>query len=300
MDVILLLLWPKGRKAGGNMLSKRAAICVFVSASIAVTAFAQQPVESDPAQTGFVPRQHGPRIVAPGTRPPYYDAIRNVTVSYNTSWAGYAVTGDNFKSVQGSWIVAAVDCTKTPKTFSSEWVGIDGWTSLTVEQIGTDADCLGSTPYYYVWYEFYPLNTVVIKSVSIAPGDIFSASVTYEGNNEYLVAITNVTTGETFSDEVEFTGADGSGVPLRNSAEWIEEMDGAKLADFGVDSFGAVYTGSGMDLAMDAMVSGPIKAFGKAVQDSIASKTGSDTEITALPSKLASDGSSFTVTWRAE
>src|SRR5208282_1862477 len=49
--------------------------------------------------------------------------------------------------------VAPVDCTKTPNTDSSEWVGIDGWSSDTVEQTGTDADCNGKTPFYYVWYE---------------------------------------------------------------------------------------------------------------------------------------------------
>jgi hypothetical protein len=232
-------------ETGELMLSKCAAICGVLLVLSAVPALAQQPVGSDSAvgTAGFVPRQHGPRIVAPGTPPPVYDPIRNVTVSYNTIWAGYAVTGTDFTYVQGSWIVAAVDCTKTPKTDSSEWVGIDGWSSNTVEQIGTDADCLGDTPYYYVWYEFYPLNTIVITDVSIAAGDKFSASVTYEGSNEYLVAITNETTGQGFSKEVEFTGADGSGVPMRNSAEWIEEMDGAKLSDFDVDSFGALYTG---------------------------------------------------------
>jgi hypothetical protein len=230
-----------------------------------------------------------------------YDPIRNVTVSYSTNWAGYAVTGTDFTSVQGSWIVAAVDCTKTPNTDSSEWVGIDGWSSKTVEQIGTDADCLSDTPYYYVWYEFYPLNTIVITDVSIAAGDKFSASVTYESNNEYLVAITNETTGQSFSKEVEFKG-DGTGTPMRNSAEWIEEMDGSALSDFDVDSFGALYTGvsSGIDEATDSSISGPIADFGSAVQESISSKKGTDKNVTALPSALASDGASFTVTWKSK
>ncbi len=263
-----------------------------------------QPVASDSsAAAAFVARRHGPRIVAPGTRPPEYNPIQNVTTSYNTIWAGYAVTGSDFTYVQGSWVVAAVNCTTTPKSDSSEWVGIDGWSSLTVEQIGTDADCVGSTPSYYVWYEFYPLNTVVIKDVSIAAGDVFSASVTYEGNNEYLVAITNQTTGENFSKEVAFSGAGNSGMPLRNSAEWIEEMDGAKLSDFGVDSFGTLYSGVNgfSDLATDSSISGPIKNFGSVVQRSVSTRNGTDTsKATAVPSALAPDGESFTVTWKAQ
>lgn len=251
----------------------------------------------------ITPRQHRNRIVAPGTPAPVYDAIRNVTVSYNTIWAGYAVTGKSFTYVQGSWIVAAVDCTKTPNTDSSEWVGIDGWSSNTVEQVGTDADCNGKTPFYYVWYEFYPLNTIVISGVSIAAGDKFSASVTYDGNNEYTVSITNDTTAQTFSKEVEFKGADGSGVPPRNSAEWIEEMDGNELSDFGVDSFGERYTGvsDGTDSATDSTISGTIVDFGGAVQESISTKNGNKgSKDTAVPSALASDGASFTVTWKAE
>src|SRR5580700_1685847 len=251
----------------------------------------------------MVPRQHRPRVVAPGTPAPVYDPVRNVTVSYNTIWAGYAVTGTGFTYVQGSWIVTAVDCTKTPNTDSSEWVGIDGWSSNTVEQIGTDADCNGKTPSYYVWYEIYPLNTVVIRDVSIAAGDKFSASVTYEGSNKYLVAITNETTGQGFSKEVEFKGADGSRVPPRNSAEWIEEMDGNKLSDFGVDPFGTLFTGvsTGVDEATDSSISGTITDFGSAVQESISTQTGSSTgKDTAVPTALASDGASFKVAWKSE
>jgi hypothetical protein len=256
-----------------------------------------------PAAAAIVPRQHRPRIVAPGTPPPVYDPVRHVTVSYNTAWTGYAVTGTDFTQVQGSWTVSAVDCTETPNTYSSEWVGIDGWSSNTVEQTGTDADCIGETPYYYVWYEFYPLNTIVIKDVSIAPGDNFSASVVYDGDNEYTVSITNATTGQSFSKEVEFTGADGSGAPERNSAEWIEEMDGSKLADFGVDPFGEFYTGisNGTDAATDSSISGIITDFGSAVQESVSTKKGTKkSEVTAAPSALASDGASFTVTWKSE
>ncbi len=291
------------------MKSKSSAVSLL-SLTPVLLALATEPVlaqlqmpSTSPVTAPFFPRQHPRRIVAPGTPPPVYDATTDVTISYNTSWTGYAVTGSEFTQVQGSWTVSAVDCTATPNTFSSEWVGIDGWTSNTVEQIGTDADCNGEKPVYYVWYEFYPLNTIVIKDVSIAPGDNFSASVVYNGSNEYTVSITNDTTGENFSKEVEFTGADNSGVPLRNSAEWIEEMDGNKLADFGIDPFGEFYTGvsGGTDTATDRSVSGPITDFRTAVQESISTRTGEKgSKVTAAPSALASDGGSFKVTWKSE
>jgi peptidase A4-like protein len=292
------------QETGTPLMSKFQEICGILLALSTAPALAQMAV--GPGSAGiaaFVPRTHGPRIVAPGTRPPVYDPIRDVTVSYNTIWAGYAVTGTDFSYVQGSWIVTAVDCAKTPNTDSSEWVGIDGWSSNTVEQIGTDADCNGKTPFYWVWYEFYPLGSVVINDVSIAPGDKFSASVTYEGNNEYLVALRNETAGQGFSKEVEFKGAFGSGVPLRNSAEWIEEMDGNELSDFGVDSFGTLFTGisTGVDEATDSSISGTITDFGSAVQESISTKNGTNkSKDTAVPSALASDGASFKATWKSE
>jgi hypothetical protein len=257
---------------------------------------------SHPSTGEITPRRHGPRRVAPGTRPDEYDAVNHVTVSYNTIWIGYAVTGSEFTEVKGSWIVTAADCDKTPNSDSSEWVGIDGWNSNTVEQVGTDADCNGKNPSYYVWYEFYPKNTVVISDVSIAPGDKFSAEVTYDGDDEYTVSITNNTSGESFRKEVKFTGADGSGAPPRNSAEWIEEMDGNKLSDFGVVSFGEFYTNvsGGTDAAIDASNSGAIGDFGK-VYKSIATKNGSSgSKDLAVPSARASDGASFRVTWKSE
>jgi Peptidase A4 family len=266
-------------------------------------ALAQAPsATSSLTPDGRIPRQHPPRKVLPGTRPDVYDPINHVTISYNEAWAGYAVTGSNFTQVSGSWTVTAVDCSKTPKSDSSEWVGIDGWTSDTVEQTGTDADCVGSTPSYYVWYEFYPKNTVVISSVSIAPGDNFLASVVYHGGNEYTVSITNTTTNESFSKEVEFSGTKKA-TPKWNSAEWIMEQDGSELSDFGTDSFGQYYTDitGGNNTATDSSFSGVISGFGSAVQESITTKNGgSGSKETSVPSVLASDGEGYTVTWKAE
>lgn len=276
---------------------------IAVSAlTLALLSCTQIVAQSGPP-SGFTPRQHRPRFVAPGTPAPYWDPIHHVTVSYDTIWAGYAVTGSDFTYVQGSWIVSAVDCTKTPNTFSSEWVGIDGWSSDTVEQTGTDADCLGTNPYYYVWYEFFPFGTIVINNVSIAPGNHFSASVTYDGDNEYTVAITNDSTGESFSDEVEFNGGFGSGKPKRNSAEWIMEMDGNELSDFGVDYFGQFYTGisDGANDATDAAFSGVINDFGNDVQQAITTRNGNNKGTkTAVPTPLRPDGQSFNIAWKAE
>jgi hypothetical protein len=285
------------------MMKKLAFLCCLVSTLALLPAIAQVQADSQAASGNAVmgPRRNSlPRSMRPHEET--YDFSRHVTVSYNTGWAGYAVTGSDFTRVEGSWIVHAVNCTKTPNTFSSEWVGIDGWSSDTVEQIGTDADCIGKTPFYWVWYEFYPYGSVVIRDVSIAAGDEFAAAVNYDGDNNYTVTIKNKTTGQSFSKKVNFDGGDGSGPPQRNSAEWIMEMDGNKLSDFGVDPFGKKYTDYINDRATDSSVhNGVIDAFGSDVQESITTQNGQqNSPLTALPSDLASDGASFTVTWKSE
>jgi hypothetical protein len=225
--------------------------------------------------------------------------IDNITVSDSTNWSGYAVTGSSFTQAKGSWTVPTVNCTKTPNTYAAFWVGIDGWTSTTVEQTGTDSDCSGKTPSYYAWYEFYPKGSVLISSISVAPGNKMSAEVSYSGT-EFTITITNETTGKSFSKSSRVSGA------KRSSAEWIAEAPCCTnaggilpLADFGTVDLGDDYTGiSGTNDATDSSVSGPINDFGTGVQEAIMVSTSGVNE--AVPSALTSDGSSFTVTWDSE
>jgi hypothetical protein len=40
--------------------------------------------------------------------------------------------------------------------YSSAWVGIDGYSDNTVEQIGTEQDWIWGRAIYYSWFEMYP------------------------------------------------------------------------------------------------------------------------------------------------
>jgi hypothetical protein len=264
-----------------------------------VPALAQVPsgLVSQPTTSVVSPRQHAPRRVA-GFRPDR--VIDNVTVTDSTNWSGYAVTGTAFTSAKGSWTVPTVNCTKTPNTYAAFWVGIDGWTSSTVEQTGTDSDCDGSSPSYYAWYEFYPKGSVLISTVKVSPGNKMSAGVTYNGT-EFTITITNETTGKSFSKSSRVSGA------ARSSAEWIAEAPCCTnaggilpLADFGTVDLGDDFTGiSGTNDATDSSVTGPINSFGTTVNEAIM-VNGTSGADEAVPSSLTSDGSSFTVTWDSE
>jgi hypothetical protein len=71
-----------------------------------------------------------------------------VSHSTSTNWSGYAVTGGRYTSVSASWTQPAVNCSVTPTGWSSFWVGLDGDTSNTVEQTGTEADCSSGPALY--------------------------------------------------------------------------------------------------------------------------------------------------------
>ena len=172
------------------------------------------------------PTQHKPRIEH-GT-------------GYSTNWAGYAVTQNNVTDVKGSWIVPTVICQKGKSTYSASWVGIDGYNSNTVEQLGTDSDCSNGKPTYYGWYEFYPNPAYYAFSSSVKAGDVISAEVIYNGNDSFTLSMTDSRTTETFTK----TGI----IPntQRTSAEWIIEAPWMgkvlPLADFGMEQFGNDYT----------------------------------------------------------
>jgi hypothetical protein len=221
------------------------------------------------------------------------------------NWSGYAVLGaaDSVTDAKGSWTVPAVTCSESrhsSSAYSSFWVGIDGYSSSTVEQTGTDSDCSGGEPTYYAWYEFYPNPSFEVTSLTIKPGDTISAEVSYS-NGEFTATITDVTTGRSFSTSAQVPSAQ------RSSAEWIAEAPSSctrrscevlPLADFGTVDFGGDYTGvSSTCYATVSGVSAAIGSFGTNVSEiTMVTNSGADE---AIPSGFsAADGSSFTVTWK--
>ena len=167
--------------------------------------------------------------------------MHRITNSTSTNWSGYAVTGSRFTSVSASWTQPTAKCSGT--AYSSFWVGLDGDTSNTVEQTGTDADCSGSTPQYYAWYEMYPKFPVNLKG-TVRPGDHLSASVTTNGNGSFTLTISDSTQGWTNTTTQRLKRA------TLASAEVIAEAPSSSggvlpLANFGTVSFsGATANGA--------------------------------------------------------
>jgi len=266
---------------------RRHGIFGLLCALLAVTLNADTP-RSAQIPTGAVPHRH---------RPIRIHERRDGSVTAH-NWSGYAVTGapGSVTAARGSWVVPTIHGT-CPSTnqYASFWVGIDGFSSTTVEQIGTDSDCQNGNKTYYAWFEFYPHPAHLIKNVTISPGDIISAEVQYVGGNRFTVRLTDVTTGQSFSTTVTVPHAQ------RSSAEWIAEAPSSAggilpLTDFGTASFG--FDSTDVSGTCDATVGGTtaaIKSFGNAVQ-TITMVTSSGA-VKAQPSGLSSDGTSFVDQW---
>jgi hypothetical protein len=216
------------------------------------------------------------------------------------NWSGYAVTGavGSVTAAKGSWKVPAVTCAAGETSYSSFWAGIDGYSSSTVEQTGTDSDCQSGTPTYYAWFEFYPHPLFIINSLPISPGDHISAEVSYStSTHQFTATIQDVTTGQTFSTTTKVNRAQ------RSSAEWIAEAPSSAggilpLADFGTAYYGDDYTTvASTNDATVGKATGPIGSFGRNVQ-TITMVSIDGTTIKAAPSSpLSPDGSSFFDTW---
>jgi hypothetical protein len=206
----------------------------------------------------------------------------NHKINHSTSsnWAGYDVTGGVYTSVSATWTQPAVNCSVTPTGWSSFWVGLDGDTSSTVEQTGTEADCSNGHPVYSGWYEMYPKFPADYAN-PVAAGDRMSASVTTDGSGSFVLTLTDSTRGWTQRTTARLKHAKLA------SAEVIAEAPSSSggvlpLADFGTVGFGA------------ATVNGSTLTGSTPGLDPITMASGGT--VKAQPSSMGSG--SFTVIWK--
>jgi hypothetical protein len=152
--------------------------------------------------------------------------IRN-SYGLSLNWSGYAVSTPDVTSVTGTFTVPEVGPPGSigglPPNVGA-WVGIDGYTSGTVEQtgIGGSWDDATGTATYYAWWEMFPRNSATIKTLKISAGDSITASVTYNGGGSFTLSITDNTTGQSFTKTAS-APAGGPNVAQRSSAEWVVE-----------------------------------------------------------------------------
>jgi len=172
---------------------------------------------------------HHPRVSASRPAGP-----ASATGWASTNWSGYALTGSNFTSITGSWVVPSVSASRKA-TYSSDWIGIDGFNDSNLIQTGTESDYFNGSAHYGAWWEILPASETVITTMTVQPGDVMTADIHRVSGTSWSITINDTTSGATFSINQTYNGQ-------LTSAEWIEEAPSvggriAPLANYGQATF---------------------------------------------------------------
>lgn len=158
---------------------------------------------------------------------------RSANAAASQNWSGYAARGKSYKKISASWVEPTAHCTAS-RTFSSFWVGLDGYNSNTVEQTGTEVDCISGHARYFGWYEMYPAFPVNFSN-TVRPGDHFTGSVTFTGSGHYTMVLKDATRGWSHTVHKTRTGAHHS------SAEVIAEAPSSTTGILPLTNFGTAH-----------------------------------------------------------
>jgi hypothetical protein len=232
-----------------------------------------------------------------------YSGTARAASDVSTNWSGFAVSGNTFSAVSGSWVQHASTCT-AGTTSAAFWVGLGGnsGASSGLEQIGTSSDCSAAgTPSYSAWYELVPAGSVPIK-LKISAGNKLWASVKVNGT-KVTVQVKNLTRKTSFTKILTMAAPDVS------SAEWIAEAPSVcdafgrcrtvALTNFGTVNFTkslATAGGHTGTISDPLWTPSSIELQSTADFGPFASATSS---AQAVPTGLSPDGSAFSVGYSA-
>jgi len=236
--------------------------------------------------------EHNSHPLIPG---PQSDTRLPSNQATSTNWGGYVAVSkltkpakNSVTAVFGSWIVPVV-VPANNDTYSAFWIGIDGYTSPTVEQIGTAHDFVGGAARHYAWFEMYPGPSYLIGGFPLNPGDVISASVKYAGNNIFTLALYNNTQKVSTTIPSSYTR---STTAQRSCAEWVVEAPWwngiLPLTDFI----------TGYLWGCMATINGVTGSINNPKWQNLAVTMVTNTNAPkAIPSALLQDNGSFFVTW---
>ena len=159
------------------------------------------------------------------------------------NWAGYVHTHASHVA-SANWTVASV---WGPTGYAASWVGLDGWSSQTVEQTGIDSAVFYGQQIDTAWVELYPAGQQFIvyaatgSEVPVYPGDRMGSSVTAIGGGYYAIRLTDYTRGWHFAGNVyDRAGRNASAEAIMEAPESAATGNILPLADFGSVSFTGV------------------------------------------------------------
>jgi hypothetical protein len=236
----------------------------------------QQPATSPSAQAT-------PGVVVQPT--PQASPVPAMPAGQNTShnWSGYAATSGTFTSVAGTWIVPPAGINSAAGV-GATWVGIGGVSTHDLIQAGTqDVAAGGGQAEFQTWIEMLPQASQQVP-VAVVPGDSVTVSIDEQGTGTgvWQISINNNTSGQTYQTSVNYTSSE-------SSAEWIQEAPASSSGVLPLDFFNSVSFS-----AASATQDGQTVDLAQAGAQPIAMLNATNQAL-AVPSAIASDGSSFSV-----
>jgi hypothetical protein len=208
-------------------------------------------------------------------------------------WAGYVVTPDSGSpedqvvGINASWTVPRLRVVSTD-TFSAAWIGIGGQSDKTLIQTGTEHDSVNGQEYYSAWYELVPDEAIRITDMSVAAGDVITASISLlnSDTNKWAISIYDVTNGQGFYQTFVYNSS-------RLSAEWVVERPTVNnqvsiLANFGNVTFTDSYV----------KIDDNVGKIGNFSYSKIEMTNSANSQLTSI-SPINADSSSFTVYYLA-
>ncbi|MBB6733003.1 G1 family glutamic endopeptidase [Cohnella zeiphila] len=154
---------------------------------------------------------HRPRLTAGS------DRVQASSYGWTSSnWSGYALSGAKgaFRRVSACWTVPFVRPSSSP-SYSSAWIGIDGFNNSSLIQTGTGHDYVNGKAYYYAWWEILPAAATLIR-LPVHPGDRIQAVIARISRSRWSIVLRNRTRNWTFRTIRRYNGP-------QSSAEWVVE-----------------------------------------------------------------------------
>jgi len=239
------------------------------------------------------PSAAAPRATRNARHPAPAGVLAHVDVT-SPNWSGYAVqASEPFTEVSGRWVQPSVTCGPSGRTAAAFWIGLDGYTNDTVEQIGTKSACDDGTPTYGAWWQMYPAAATFLPASSypVSPKDRLTASVT-RSRTSYKLTIAS-SEGWTYSTTQTGSGANSSAEWIASSPPACRTCSGfAPLADFGDVEFSEAEAAVGGALR-------PVSSFREDDGPARLTMVGAGDVTLAKPGALADKGEAFRVRWKA-
>ncbi len=219
-------------------------------------------------------------VVSPPVR-----TVNGLTNVQSSNWSGYADTGSSFSKVTASWTEPSATCSSSTTSLAAFWVGIDGYSSSSVEQDGTLIECYRRVAYQYTWWEMYPANAIQTVGSTLAAGDSIAASVVRSGTS-YTLSVTDST-----HPANSFTTTQACSNCANSSVEWIAEAPSGSSGVYPLAHF-STWADAGSTVT-EGTSPGVISSF----TDDEITMVDSSGAVKALPGALNDSGNGFSVTW---